>query len=174
MKSICEYVSFFCSMYVLLWSSKEALSKWIWSKEFDGIYSMKSIIMDSQNCYGCMERNRSIVRIHMWIVYFHKRIVEFYISPMMIEIFYIITNLHKSKKGMNHPWIPFMQIMKMSLKISGHSRITLIPTWISSHTNLDMWNNVWNGIAVQLWGWISNFIPHFTGHVITYPCWDQS
>ena len=22
------------------------------------------------------------------------------------------------------------------------------------------------------WEWISNFFPHFTGHVITYPCWD--
>ena len=22
-----------------------------------------------------------------------------------------------------------------------------------------------------IWEWISNFIPHFTGHVITYPCW---
>ena len=25
---------------------------------------------------------------------------------------------------------------------------------------------------VEVWEWISNFISHFTGHVITYPCWD--
>ena len=24
--------------------------------------------------------------------------------------------------------------------------------------------------AVEVWEWICNFIPHFTGHVITYPC----
>ena len=27
-----------------------------------------------------------------------------------------------------------------------------------------------NGCAVEVWEWISNFITHFTGHVITYPC----
>ena len=41
-----------------------------------------------------------------------------------------------------------------------------------------MHRNVWdeiiyafpsfNGAAVEAWEWISNFIPHFTGHVITY------
>ena len=29
-----------------------------------------------------------------------------------------------------------------------------------------------NGATVDVWEWISYFIPHFTGHVITYPCWD--
>ena len=31
-----------------------------------------------------------------------------------------------------------------------------------------------HGINVDIWQWISNFIPRFIGHVITYPCWDQS
>ena len=30
----------------------------------------------------------------------------------------------------------------------------------------------WYNVAV--WGWISNFIPHFTGRVINYSYWDQS
>ena len=25
---------------------------------------------------------------------------------------------------------------------------------------------------IEVWEWTSNFIPHFTRHVITYPCWD--
>ena len=29
-----------------------------------------------------------------------------------------------------------------------------------------------NGVNVEVWEWISNFIPHFTGHGISYPCWD--
>ena len=29
-----------------------------------------------------------------------------------------------------------------------------------------------NGATVEVWEWISNFIPHFTRHLITYPCWD--
>ena len=28
-----------------------------------------------------------------------------------------------------------------------------------------------SGATVEVWQWISNFISHFTGHVITYP-WD--
>ena len=31
-----------------------------------------------------------------------------------------------------------------------------------------------NGEAVGVWEWISKFILHFTGCVITYPCWDWS
>ena len=28
--------------------------------------------------------------------------------------------------------------------------------------------------ANEVWEWICYFIPHFTGHVITNPCWDYS
>ena len=31
-----------------------------------------------------------------------------------------------------------------------------------------------NGATVEVWEWISNFIPHFTGHVITFPWWASS
>ena len=31
-----------------------------------------------------------------------------------------------------------------------------------------------NGGAGEIWEWISNFNPHFIGHVLTYPCWDLS
>ena len=31
-----------------------------------------------------------------------------------------------------------------------------------------------NGAAVEIWERMSNFIPHFTGYVITYPCYDLS
>ena len=24
--------------------------------------------------------------------------------------------------------------------------------------------------AIEVWEWMSNFIPHFTGYLITYPC----
>ena len=31
-----------------------------------------------------------------------------------------------------------------------------------------------NGATAEVWELISNFIPHITGNVITYPFWDQS
>ena len=34
-----------------------------------------------------------------------------------------------------------------------------IPEWISNYINHTVWE------------WVHNFIPPFTGHVITYPCW---
>ena len=45
-------------------------------------------------------------------------------------------------------------------------------------------NKVWGEIMypspnlkvakVEVWEWLSNFIVHFLGRVITYPCWDQN
>ena len=41
-----------------------------------------------------------------------------------------------------------------------------------------MWDKIiypsqnFNGATVEVWEWISNFITHFAGHVITYPYWD--
>ena len=29
-----------------------------------------------------------------------------------------------------------------------------------------------NGATVEVYEWISNFIPQFMMYVITYPCWD--
>ena len=54
----------------------------------------------------------------------------------------------------------------------------LIPAWISGYTHYKVCNEItypfpdFNRCTVEVWEWISNFIPHFTLHVITYPCWD--
>ena len=43
-----------------------------------------------------------------------------------------------------------------------------------------VWNEItypfptFNSGTVDVKVWTSNFIPHFTGHVITYPCWAKS
>ena len=56
----------------------------------------------------------------------------------------------------------------------------LMSSWISNYIHYKMWDEITcpftniNGATVEVWGWKSNFIPHFTGHVITYPCWDLS
>ena len=56
--------------------------------------------------------------------------------------------------------------------------LNLIPTWISNHMAGNVFDEIaypfpnFNGAAVEVWEWISNFIPHFIMDVITYPCWD--
>ena len=56
--------------------------------------------------------------------------------------------------------------------------LTLTRAGISNYIHYKVWGEITNpflhfdGSTVEVWEWISNFIPHFTGHVITYPCWD--
>ena len=50
--------------------------------------------------------------------------------------------------------------------------------WISNHMHFIMWDEItypfpnFNGGTVEVWEWISDFIPHYTWFLITYPCWD--
>ena len=47
--------------------------------------------------------------------------------------------------------------------------LTLIPAWISNYVHCKMWDEItypspnFNGCTVEVWEWISNFIPHITG-----------
>ena len=56
--------------------------------------------------------------------------------------------------------------------------LTLILAWISNYIHYKMRDEIrypfpnFNGATIEVWKWMNNFIPHFTGHVITYPCWD--
>ena len=60
----------------------------------------------------------------------------------------------------------------------GFNCVTLIPAWISSYVSSKVWDEItypfpnFNSCTIEVWEWICNFISHFTGHVITYPCWD--
>ena len=50
--------------------------------------------------------------------------------------------------------------------------------WISNYIHYKVWYEItypflnFNGANVEVKEWISNSISHFTGCVITYPCWD--
>ena len=56
----------------------------------------------------------------------------------------------------------------------------LIPAWINNHIHYEVWaENIYpfsnfNSTGIEIWEWISNFVPQSTEHVIIYPCWDQS
>ena len=55
--------------------------------------------------------------------------------------------------------------------------VPVIPPWISKHLSIKVWDEItypfpnFSGATVEVWEWISNFIPHFIMDVITYPCW---
>ena len=58
--------------------------------------------------------------------------------------------------------------------------LTLIPERKSNYIHYIMWHEItypfpyFNSCTIEVWDGISNLIPHFTEHVITYPCWDLS
>ena len=55
-----------------------------------------------------------------------------------------------------------------------------IPAWISNHLSSKVWDQITytfpnlNSATVEVWKWISNFIPNFVMDVITHSCWDKS
>ena len=56
--------------------------------------------------------------------------------------------------------------------------LTLIPAWISNYIHYDVGDEItypflnFDSATVEVKKVISDFIPRFTRHVITYPCWD--
>ena len=79
-----------------------------------------------------------------------------------------------------------LKVWKRALKLSGAGAgifqgtllLTLIPAWVSYYIHYQVYDEItytfpnFIGTAIEVWEWIINFIPHFTGHMITYPCWD--
>ena len=51
-------------------------------------------------------------------------------------------------------------------------RLTLIPVWISNCMASKVWDEIIYPFPndVEVWEWISNFIPRFIMDVVTYPC----
>ena len=53
--------------------------------------------------------------------------------------------------------------------------LSLIPAWICNYIHYKERDEItypfpkFNGTTVEVWKWVSNFIPHFTGQAITYP-----
>ena len=57
------------------------------------------------------------------------------------------------------------------------TNMDFMPAWIINYVHYKEWDEItypfWNFIDATIDILISNFVPHFTGNVITYPCWDQ-
>ena len=56
--------------------------------------------------------------------------------------------------------------------------IDFIPAWMNYYIHQNVWDEItypfpnFNGFTVEVWQWISNFIPRFMMDVITYLCLD--
>ena len=58
--------------------------------------------------------------------------------------------------------------------------INFIVTWVSIYISYKLCDEItysfsnFKNTAVEVWEWMSNFIPHFTEYVINYTCWNLS
>ena len=72
-----------------------------------------------------------------------------------------------SNHNLFYPWVPFYW-----------RGLILIPSWKSKYIYHKVCDEItypfskFKGATVEVWEWISSFLPHFTGHMITYPCRD--
>ena len=84
--------------------------------------------------------------------------------------------LQVTKKSYTQSCYMIKADMWSTMKLSILGNIDLIYTCQIEVNLLLIWGLfvIWevNGWAFEVWEWISNFIPHFIGYMITYPCWD--
>ena len=73
--------------------------------------------------------------------------------------------------------------MPFSITSGGHFPwyvLSQITARRSNHMQSKVWDKItnpspnFNGYTVEVWEWISDFIPHFMMDIIIYPCWDNS
>ena len=65
------------------------------------------------------------------------------------------------------------------LACSWHELTSFLPR-MNNYIHYKMWAEITypfsklKGTAVEVWKWATKWIPHFTGHMITFPYWDLS
>ena len=59
-----------------------------------------------------------------------------------------------------------------------YKHMQLIWAWISDYIYYNAWGKItypfphFDSATVDVWEWINSFISNFTGHIITYSCWE--
>ena len=74
-------------------------------------------------------------------------------------------------------WCFFPVIVSGNLDPFYFHSLTLRPAWIDNHIHYNVWDEITHlsqNVEVAVLEGVSNFITHFTGHVITQPCWHLS
>ena len=61
---------------------------------------------------------------------------------------------------------------------SDNFSLNIATSWFFDYIHYEMWHEItyqfqnFYGATVEVYQWISNCLSHFTGHVISYPCWN--
>ena len=83
-------------------------------------------------------------------------------------LFHVVLPHHNHENSWNNLWPLLLTRINFNLSMDEYSHTQ----WSEGWNNLSFPNV--NGVTVEVWKWISNFIPYFIMDVITYPCLNQS
>ena len=105
---------------------------------------------ETPSCSLCRHCNA----LHITWLYSRPKSIEFPITNMDIYVYFLLKEIYCS-------WRKF---------------ICYFMTWITNYIHYEMWDKNYLSIRNhwQLHSWIlgMDFIPLFTGHMMTYSCWD--
>ena len=100
-------------------------------------------------------------------------------SCLGFEDLYIYLWMHRLPRSDGYAY--FLDCYPPYLKCNiGSLYRDLLLAWIRNYILYNVWDEItdpspnFNSAPVEVWEWISNFILHFTGHIIMYPCRDQN
>ena len=137
-----------------------------------GLHVLLVLLVGYRQCYGIKEQaflelfSLADMSWHEWMI---TSTLSNVMWLLMREPYWTV--LHPENDTRGRP--PLLTWINFNLR-------ALIPTWRSNDMPHKVWDEITypfpnvNGTTVEFWVWIRNFIPHFTSHLVTYPCWDQS
>ena len=122
-----------------------------------------------------------------WLIFkriYHKKILQWQWNPYPINvqindwIRHAINKLDADLSKSRGRRLSVLIIVNTWSAVASATRINFNPSMDTIYIHYKVWNEItypfsnFNGVTVEVCKWISNFIAHFTKHVITYPCWN--
>ena len=122
----------------------------------------------------------------IFIYYFQMHFVErklFRFDKIFTEVYFGGSNsqtvtISSGNALVPNRWQMITWIDDSSVQRCKYHQGPFLLTWIHKCIHYKMWDEItyefpnFNDYTIEVREWISNFISHFIGHVITYPCWD--
>ena len=151
-------------------------------------------VSNDGNCVGCLQQPTQGVRSllvsfedsDVWpdgllqapVLFYHHRFGAWITHWFLWTVItHPCLNFHGGLYILIMVWIIFVSKRSAWGPFYKHD-LTLIPAWISNYIHHKVWDKIiyplsnFTGKTFEVWEWMSNLIPHVSGHVITYSCWD--
>ena len=127
------------------------------------------------SCYNCLTPLKYLPICRKHTVFTWKTCILIALVTF-ISLGKICAHHSWNAKRLNEHWHMSQYTPWIMLEVRTSSCSVVV--WISNYIHYNVWDEITypfpnlNGSAVEVWEWMSNFILHLTGHVVTYKCWE--